>query len=114
MFCRLWFTEHSGCVSFTLFGLSTQKRALAGTRIPILCFCILQGNRNVPLQSELGVSLYIFLLSGTQIVFQGICFLFFRHLPLFPKQITRVSHISHSVIRGTEQAEGTIILHLRQ
>ena len=44
VFCRLGFIVRSGCVRFSLFGRSTQKRTLAGTRIPILCFCILQGN----------------------------------------------------------------------
>lgn len=83
--CEPWFIVCSYRISFTLFGLSTQKRALAETHIPILCFCILQGNWNAPLQSELGVSLYIFLLCRTQIVSQGIHSLFFQHLSLIPR-----------------------------
>ena len=119
VFCRLGFTVLSGCPHFILFGQSTQKRTLAGTCVPILCFCILQGNWNAPLQSELGVSLYIFLLSGTQIVSQGIRSLFFQHLCLIPQIDYHVSlRFSHSVVRarkrGREQAEGKIILHSRQ
>ena len=105
VFCRLGFTVHSGCVRFTLFGRSTQNRTLAGTRIPILCFCILQGNWNAPLQSELGVGLYIFLLSGTQIVSQGICSLFFQHLCLIPQIDYHVS-LRFPTVSSERESEG--------
>ena len=105
VFCRLGFTVRSGCVRFTLFGRSTQKRTLAGTRIPILCFCILQGNWNAPLQSELGVNLYIFLLSGTQIVSQGICSLFFQHLCLIPQIDYHVS-LRFPTVSSERESEG--------
>lgn len=57
------------------------------------------------------MSLYIFLLSGTQIVSQGNSLSVFPTLlPYSPNRLPRVSQISHSVVRarkrGREQGRG--------